>query len=51
MDVNSQIETEIVSEAQRIEFGKIILEITVNKGKITNLQTTQITKSKNINYV
>ena len=45
-----QIITLIREEASRIEYGKLKSEMTVHKGRITNIQTERVRRSQNINY-
>lgn len=39
----------IKEEAERMQYGKALIEVTINKGKVTNLQF-ETRKSVNINY-
>lgn len=52
-ETNSNIERQLLSfiaeEATRIGYGKIMFEITVHKGKLTNIQATEVRRSFNLN--
>jgi len=39
----------IADEADRIQYGRLTLEITVHKGKLTNLQAIEVKRSFNLN--
>jgi hypothetical protein len=39
----------IADESDRIQYGKLTLEITVHKGKPTNLQAIEVKRSFNLN--
>ena len=47
--IKQQIIALIEEEAIRIEYGKLLIEVTVLKGKATNLQD-ETKRSMNINY-
>ena len=49
-DQEKQIITLIREEASRIKYGKLKSEMTVHKGRITNIQTERVRRSQNINY-
>lgn len=39
----------IADESERIGYGKLVLELTVHKGRPTNLQATEVKRSFNLN--
>lgn len=49
MTAEEQIVEFIHVEAKRIEYGKLLVEVTVNNGRITNIQA-ETKRSMNINY-
>ena len=50
MDIKEQIINFILEEAERIEYGKLLIEVTILNGKPTNIQG-ETKRSENINYV
>ncbi len=39
----------IAEESERIEYSKLVLEVTVSKGRPTNLQAIEVKRSFNLN--
>lgn len=49
-EVEKQILKMIREESKRVKYGKLFIEVNVNKNKITNIQTEYVRKSMNINH-
>jgi hypothetical protein len=39
----------VTGEAERIGYGKLVLEVTIYNGKATNIQGTEVRRSFNLN--
>jgi len=45
-----QIIKVIREEAERVGYGKLAIDMTIHKGKVTNIQAEHVRRSENINY-
>jgi hypothetical protein len=52
-EADSKVEREVLGfladEAAHVGYGKLILEVNVHNGKLTNIQATEVRRSYNLN--